>query len=509
MPSARRHLEDRQRVSEPAPHDQAAFRGQPRRVLTGGAVLLALLVLVAGQPAKADFDDGLKAYEGGDFVTAFNEWLPLARNGDTAAQRNVGHLYRLGRGVPPDFQVAANWYRRAAIGGLTRAAGNLADMYLRGQGVPQNAKKAAAWFFRAAVDGHAIAQFNLALMYERGLGVKQSDQRAAGWYQLAGEARSPRALELFANFAERNVTPMAIEELRDDQDLADPRLYEEDAADEIAAATPPAAARGRPPAANAPARPGPRATPSETEAAAGDADKGDAAAPPNQRTAAADRATQPPRSPVSPNRDDDDDDPFANRDGEGSSPPAATQRTPPAPSEAARNQQTARTPKATATAEPPAPAREDESADRLSVEDENDAVPPAAAAQPPPPPATAAPPAPARVASAPAAQPNDAALVNEGLEAYRRKYFKAALEVWLPLAKAGNADAQFYVGGLYMDGSGVAEDVIQAHTWWLLSSDQGHVRAKEFLGLVKSVMDQDQIKRSEELVSQLRPVRRN
>ena len=83
-------------------------------------------------PALADLSDGVRYYETGEYARAYDEWLPLARAGNAAAQRNIGQLYRLGLGVPRDLNVAANWYRLAARQGLARAQSNLAAMYLRG-----------------------------------------------------------------------------------------------------------------------------------------------------------------------------------------------------------------------------------------------------------------------------------------------------------------------------------------------------------------------------------------
>ena len=98
------------------------------RLRLGLAAFVLAGPLLANAPALADFARGVVAYDVGDFNTAYSEWLPLARDGDLAAQRNIGHLYRLGRGVPQDFAVAANWYRRAAERGLTRAQANLGDL---------------------------------------------------------------------------------------------------------------------------------------------------------------------------------------------------------------------------------------------------------------------------------------------------------------------------------------------------------------------------------------------
>jgi uncharacterized protein len=46
-------------------------------------------VLLLAAPAWADFADGLAAYDRGDYETAFEEFLPLAEQGDALAQSCV------------------------------------------------------------------------------------------------------------------------------------------------------------------------------------------------------------------------------------------------------------------------------------------------------------------------------------------------------------------------------------------------------------------------------------
>ena len=151
---------------------KSTLRGRfnvPTRV--GAFCLLSTTFLIPISPAAGGMADGLAAYRAGDYVTAHAEWLPLARDGAAAAQRNLGQLYRLGQGVPRDAAVAANWYRLAAEQGLARAQSNLAAMYLQGDGVEKNAGVAAEWLRRAAAQGHVPSQFNLGLMYESGFGL--------------------------------------------------------------------------------------------------------------------------------------------------------------------------------------------------------------------------------------------------------------------------------------------------------------------------------------------------
>ena len=66
-------------------------------------ILAIVLIFVAVSAANADFASGLRSYEAGSYHAAYKEWLPLAEGGDPAAQRNLGHLYRLGQGVAKDF----------------------------------------------------------------------------------------------------------------------------------------------------------------------------------------------------------------------------------------------------------------------------------------------------------------------------------------------------------------------------------------------------------------------
>lgn len=139
------------------------------------------------------FEDGLAAYDRGEFARAYEIWKPLAERDDLAAQRNIGHLYRFGRGVQKDLSAAAQWYRRAADRGFDRAQANLAALYLTGEGVEQNYREAAIWFERAARQGHVISQYNLGLLYETGAGVEASLPIAMGWYSMAARAGHPMA----------------------------------------------------------------------------------------------------------------------------------------------------------------------------------------------------------------------------------------------------------------------------------------------------------------------------
>lgn len=66
----------------------------------------------------------------------------------------------------------------------------------------------------------------------------------------------------------------------------------------------------------------------------------------------------------------------------------------------------------------------------------------------------------------------------EGLAAYKRYDYAAALEEWRPLAEQGDANAQYYLGELYQQGRGVRREVATAVDWYRMAAEQGQVDAQ-------------------------------
>ena len=209
MPPGRRYLEDRQQIAILGGTHKSTGSNRRKGYLLANAAfaLAAFLIVGTATPAHADFETGVAAFDNGDFKVAHGEWLPVASSGDPFAQRNIGHLYRLGLGVPQDFVVALSWYRRAAKQGLVGAQANLANMMLRGQGIDHDPKGAASWFHRAASAGHAISQFNIGQMYRKGLAVPKNKGLALGWFHLAADVGHKRSIELVAIMSAEGVEP--------------------------------------------------------------------------------------------------------------------------------------------------------------------------------------------------------------------------------------------------------------------------------------------------------------
>ena len=69
-------------------------------------------------------------------------------------------------------------------------------------------------------------------------------------------------------------------------------------------------------------------------------------------------------------------------------------------------------------------------------------------------------------------------------DAYKRKDYKTAYKLWLPLAEQGNASAQYNLGVMYEKGRGVPQDYKEAVRWYRLSAEQGIREAQFNLGVM-------------------------
>lgn len=72
--------------------------------------------------------------------------------------------------------------------------------------------------------------------------------------------------------------------------------------------------------------------------------------------------------------------------------------------------------------------------------------------------------------------------IERGRRAYMAGRFDDALEIWLPLAEAGDNEAQSWVGSLYANGDGVEVDNAQAFAWYLRAAEGGNVQAQSNVG---------------------------
>ena len=84
------------------------------------AIVIPFLLLFIGS-ASADYYDGLRAYDSGDYLVAAEEWYIAGSQGDVTSQFRLAQLYEQGLGAPQDFVEAHRWYNIAASLGHAEA----------------------------------------------------------------------------------------------------------------------------------------------------------------------------------------------------------------------------------------------------------------------------------------------------------------------------------------------------------------------------------------------------
>lgn len=160
-------------------------------------IRLLILAVALALPVAANGDhlqDGLDAYDVGDYEKAMEHCLPLAEEGIAGAQFCVARLYANGFGVEMNDEFALKWYGLAAEQGHAGAQFNLGVMHANGWGVPMNDVEAAKWYRPAAEHGLVEAQMALAAVLHAGRGVDKNIPEAYVWYKVAAELGDTAAI---------------------------------------------------------------------------------------------------------------------------------------------------------------------------------------------------------------------------------------------------------------------------------------------------------------------------
>jgi hypothetical protein len=148
---------------------------------------------------QLQFDEGVAAYDSGDFAGAYAIWLPLAKAGDLGAMRNVGHMLRLGVGVEQDIERALWFYERAARAGLASAALNAGMLRIEPGTSYYDVQKGAEWLDLAAVGGSPDAMWELAQLIEREEKTAKNTRAAQALIRQAGALGHEQALKRLAS----------------------------------------------------------------------------------------------------------------------------------------------------------------------------------------------------------------------------------------------------------------------------------------------------------------------
>ena len=88
-----------------------------KKLVIAGGVIAAALTLHGAEAVAGPLEDGMTAYNRGDYVPAMALFRPLARQGNARAAATIGAMYRKGQGVAKSSAHAFMWLSVAAARG--------------------------------------------------------------------------------------------------------------------------------------------------------------------------------------------------------------------------------------------------------------------------------------------------------------------------------------------------------------------------------------------------------
>ncbi|THD65527.1 MAG: sel1 repeat family protein [Bradyrhizobium sp.] len=97
------------------------------RMIVGGLVAATQIWGISGAHA-GPWEDGMVAYNRGDYMPAIRLFRPLAERGNAKAQGLLGVMYRRGQGVARSSVHAFIWFSRAAAHGDAKAQVELHEL---------------------------------------------------------------------------------------------------------------------------------------------------------------------------------------------------------------------------------------------------------------------------------------------------------------------------------------------------------------------------------------------
>ncbi len=94
----------------------------------------------------------------------------------------------------------------------------------------------------------------------------------------------------------------------------------------------------------------------------------------------------------------------------------------------------------------------------------------------------------------------------KGLDAYDREDFATALKEWKILAEEGDPSSQYNLGVMYLQGTGVKEDIVAARTWLNIAMKNGFPHGEKMKAALDDAMTPAQLEKAEKLAAQWQPV---
>lgn len=109
-----------------------------------------VLLLASNTWGYTDLEKGIVYFAKQNYSASYQQFKPLALQGNPQAQYYLGWQFANGKGLPQNSHKAIEWYKKSAEQGYPLAQYNLAVLYDKGQGVTQNFQQAFYWYNKAA-----------------------------------------------------------------------------------------------------------------------------------------------------------------------------------------------------------------------------------------------------------------------------------------------------------------------------------------------------------------------
>jgi TPR repeat protein len=93
-----------------------------------GGLIFAAFLLSASIAQAGPWEDGMAAYNRGDYLPAVRLFRPLAENGNRKAQNVIGAMYSKGEGVQRNASRALMWFTLAAKRGDAQAKARMREV---------------------------------------------------------------------------------------------------------------------------------------------------------------------------------------------------------------------------------------------------------------------------------------------------------------------------------------------------------------------------------------------
>jgi TPR repeat protein len=108
-------------------------------------IFLVILICLTTKISFADFETGLKAFNDGKYENALQIWEPLAKDGLSNAQYNLGLMHHNGLGTTQDYKQAYYWLLLSSEQGNLNSIRLISTLYALGNGVKKDYLKSYMW----------------------------------------------------------------------------------------------------------------------------------------------------------------------------------------------------------------------------------------------------------------------------------------------------------------------------------------------------------------------------